>query len=222
MSNDAFQDQGGDEVKEDWLITYADAITILMAFFVMMFSVSEPSPEKFKEVAGGILAEIAGKDAAQKQQPFMMMSKDANSAIEEMKEKNTEMSSSSRGMSFNFDSSDMFKPGAAELRETAHDKLDRVAQLVTLMGKQNYMVEVEGHTDDIPIATKQFPSNWELSSARASAVVRFLISRGVDRERLMAIGMSDTQPKAPNRDDAGQPIPENQAGNRRVLIRIER
>ncbi len=219
---DPFQDNGGGEVKEDWLVTYADAITILMAFFVMMFSISEPSPEKFEEVAGGILAEIKGKDAAQKMSPFMMMSKDANTAIEEMKEKNTEMSSSSRGMSFNFDSADMFKPGAAELKEQAHEKLDRVAQLVTLMGVQNYMVEVEGHTDDIPIATKQFPSNWELSSSRAAAVVRFLISRGVDRTRMMAIGMSDTQPKAPNRDEGGQSIPENQAANRRVVIRIER
>jgi chemotaxis protein MotB len=90
------------------------------------------------------------------------------------------------------------------------------------MGISNYSVDVEGHTDDDLISTAQFHSNWELSAARATNVVKFLISRGVDRVRLRAIGYADTQPKVLNRDEEGNPIKENQIENRRVVIRTER
>lgn len=207
---------------EDWLITYADAITLLMAFFVVMFSISEPSQEKFEEVTGGILAEFTGKSATEVQ-PFrtIMERVKTESTTLELSEK-TEVKSSQRGMTFDFKSSGLFKAGSAELLPDAVPVLDRVAQLITFMGIANYSVDVEGHTDDDPISTAQYPSNWELSAARATNVVKFLISRGVDRVRLRAIGYADTQPKVPNRDEEGNPIKENQIENRRVVIRIER
>ena len=85
-----------------------------------------------------------------------------------------------------------------------------------------YSIDIEGHTDDAPISTPQFPSNWELSSARASAVARFLIGRGIKPERISVIGYADTKPKVPNRNAAGNPIPENRQENRRVMVRVER
>ena len=116
----------------------------------------------------------------------------------------------------------MFAPGAADILPAAEPLLDRVAQNLILLGIQTYKIDVEGHTDDVPISNQQFPSNWELSSARASAVARFLISRGVDDARITVIGYGETRPKVDNRDAAGVPIPENLALNRRVVVRIER
>ena len=82
----------------------------------------------------------------------------------------------------------------------------KVSWEMSVMGISNYKVEVEGHTDDVPINTARFPSNWELSAARSSAVVRFLISRGVEPKRMGAIGYADTRPKKPHRDKEGNPI----------------
>ncbi len=220
--SDGFDMPGGEEVSEDWLVTYADAITILMAFFVLMFSISEPSPEKFSEVAGGILKEIEGKNAA-KAEAMMMLAQELQETVSDFDESDSASADASAdGMTFNFQNSSMFKGGSAEVVEEAEPLLDRVAQLVSLMGVTNYMVEVEGHTDDIPISTKQFPSNWELSAARAAAVVRWLISRGIEPTRLRAIGYGDTRPLAPNLNAEGEPIPENRLDNRRIVIKVER
>ena len=116
----------------------------------------------------------------------------------------------------------MFAPGTADILPSGEPTLDRVAQNLILLGIQTYKVDVEGHTDDDPISTAKFPSNWELSDARAAAVARFLISRGVDPERITVIGYGDTRPKEDNHDINGVPIPENMAANRRVVVRIER
>lgn len=89
----------------------------------------------------------------------------------------------------------MFAPGTADILPSGEPTLDRVAQNLILLGIQTYKVDVEGHTDDDPISTAKFPSNWELSAARAAAVARFLISRGVDPERITVIGYGDTRPK---------------------------
>ena len=75
---------------------------------------------------------------------------------------------------------------------------------------------------DAPISTAQFPSNWELSTARASAVVHYFLDQGIPAQELRAAGYADTFPKAPNRDAAGHPLPENQAQNRRVVIALEK
>ena len=211
-------DQGD---SEDWLITYADAITLLMAFFVMMFSISEVSQEKYEEVAGGILSEMSGKQASVAQ-PFKTI---LQSQMQNRKEGEGKMEAEAtrRGMTFNFNSKDIFKSGSSELLAAAVPKLDRVPQMITLLGIQNYRVDVEGHTDDVPLSGKgRYPTNWELSAARATNVVKFLISRGVDPTRLRAIGYADTKPKEPNRYANGRPIRENQSKNRRVTIRVER
>ena len=213
---------GGQDVSEDWLVTYADAITILMAFFVMMFSISEPSPEKFDQVAGGILEELEGENAA-KAEALLVIAAELQETVDSFDEnEDASMDSNDDGMTFNFKSNSMFKGGSAIVVPEAEASLDHVAQMVSLMGITNYSVEVEGHTDDVPIKTKQFPSNWELSAARASAVVRWLISRGVDAERLRAVGYGATQPLAPNVNDEGEGIQENREENRRIVIKIER
>lgn len=216
--SDPFDDSAEEEPSEDWIITYADAITLLMAFFVIMFAISEPSQEKFEEVTGGIREKLTGEQEAM---PFQDV-RQQMTAVSKAAGEQTQVKSSRRGVTFDFKSGKMFAPGSADILPDAIPTLDRVAQLVAFMGIDNYRVEVEGHTDDVPISTDRFPSNWELSAGRASSVVRFLISRGVTPDRMTAIGFADTKPEAANRDEFGMPIKENQETNRRIVIRVER
>ncbi len=108
----------------------------------------------------------------------------------------------------------LFDSGSATLQPGADQLLNEVAQLLNL--DPSHPITVEGHTDNQPIATSQFPSNWELSTARATNVVRFLISRGVNRYRLGAVGYADLHPIASNATAAGR------AQNRRVEIVLMR
>ena len=212
---------GDEDGTDSWLVTYADAITLLMAFFVVMFSISKPDSEKLDQVSGGLSQALHKK--AVSASPFQTLAKETQLQIEQDdEEKSTDISSSARGMTFDFKSGKVFSSGSSEILPAAEATLDRVAQLITFMGVSNYKVEVEGHTDDVPISTSRFPSNWELSSARSSAVVRFLVSRGVEPKRLGAIGYADTRPKAPHKDKDGNPIIENRIENRRIVIRIQR
>lgn len=208
------------EASEDWLMSYADFVTVLMGFFVLLFALSDPDPGKFEEVSKGITENLTSK---QVQTPFRDLRTELNSVATEAGSQVGMVQSNERGQVIPFLSDRMFAPGSADILPASEPTLDRIAQLLTLsFASSNYKVEIEGHTDDVPIATQRFPSNWELSSARASAVVRFLISRGVAADRLSAIGYADTKPLVPNRDATGKLIPENQARNRRVMIRIER
>ena len=103
----------------------------------------------------------------------------------------------------------LFPLGEAQLLEEGQVFLN---EIVTIMASNEYFASVEGHTDNTPIATPKFPSNWELSSSRATSVARYLISQGVASNRLRAIGYADTKPKVDNGSL------ENRARNRRVSI----
>lgn len=111
----------------------------------------------------------------------------------------------------------LFDLASADLSPTATRYLDSIA--ASLKGTP-YKVTVEGHTDDNPIQSSLYPSNWELSAARASRVARYLIDHGVTKDRIQVAGFADTKPVAPNENAQGQPLPENQARNRRVVVLI--
>ena len=179
-----------EEEKEDWLLTYADAITLLMAFFVLLYTVSDPNTEKFEAVTKGMVESLKGGSV---KTPFTDLSKDLSQVQSESE--SSKVGSTKRGLTFEFKSRKMFEPGSANIVPEGIKALDRVAQLVTFrLGKKNYKIEVEGHTDDTPISTPQFPSNWELSSARASKVVNYLIEIGVNSGKLQASGYADRWP----------------------------
>ena len=115
-----------------------------------------------------------------------------------------------------------FSSGSATLSSSGKKILEDVAVNLKSDKFKDYQVTVEGHTDDSPIRTFQFPSNWELSTARASAVVHFFIDQGISARKLRAAGYADTFPLVPNEDALGKMIPENQARNRRVVIKLEK
>lgn len=121
------------------------------------------------------------------------------------------------GVELNLRGAAFFDLASADIKPGGVPLLRDIA--ATLAGTP-YKVTVEGHTDNLPIESWLYPSNWELSSARASRVARFLIDHGVPRDHMRVEGLADTRPVAPNADPAGRPIAENQAKNRRVVILV--
>lgn len=119
----------------------------------------------------------------------------------------TDVQVGKRGLRIRVKGTMMFDAGEAEIKPAAENFLNNI---VTLLNKFNYYLHVEGHTDSIPISTERFPSNWELSGARASAVLRFLIAKNIDPKRLSSIGLSDNYPLASNATSEGR------STNRRV------
>lgn len=121
-----------------------------------------------------------------------------------------------------FASTALFGSGSATLTGSGKAILLAMVEQLNASEYKAYRVTVEGHTDDAPINTAQFPSNWELSTARAATVVRFFVEQGIASQRLRAAGYADTRPLSPNRDPAGIALPDNQARNRRVAIVLEK
>ena len=210
-----YQEEAEDE---SWMTTYADAITLLMAFFVMLLSMAKIDVSQFEKAAEGIRSELSGR---QTQGPVSLMKAEIQDLVYEAQaDQAVNVESTDRGLSIELSSGAFYKPASAEIREEALPVLVKVAETLNAPRYAYYFFDVEGHTDDIPINTARFPSNWELSTGRATTVVRFLIAQGLDPEKLRAIGLAETRPKAVNRDSQGAPIPANQALNRRVSIEV--
>lgn len=204
---------------ESWLVTYADAITLLMAFFVMLLNFSKINIPSFEKTAAGIKNEIGmgTKDFS----PISILEANIKDVVTEMQaDKVVKTSTDDNGIVIELASSAFYEPGSAKIRKEAKPVLRQIASFLSSKDYLYYNIDVEGHTDDDPIHTTKFPSNWELAADRATKIVRFFIDMGFDPERMMATSFSDTRPKVPNRDANGNPIPKNQAKNRRVMLRV--
>ena len=220
---------------DDWLMTYADMITLLLCFFAIFLSVSVPKEQQMKEAEKSVREKFA-KDADIREvfiKPIIeneKKSRDQNiydnlpsivAFYQDRKDVNVKKDGD-RITTIEMDSATSFASGSATLSTEGVAILDDLKARLTGPEFENYTITVEGHTDDAPIKTLQFPSNWELSTARAAAVVRYMIEHGVQPGRLRAAGYADVFPKVPNRDEAGNPLPENRAKNRRVVIKLEK
>ncbi len=230
------------ENHERWLISYADFITLLFAFFVVMYGISSVNEGKFKVFSSSLSEAFnsnpssAGTVIALTQEELFLRSlaDRRNAKMAEAQRKRDEfikkvtgdlnrvmgaliksgqvaVSQTNRGIELEINASVLFETGQAEIQAAAVGTLSEVAKLLVA---DDHSIEVNGHTDDIPIHTPLYPSNWELSSARASSVVRLFITQGVASKRLTAVGMADNQPLTLNA------TPEGRAKNRRIAITI--
>lgn len=205
--------------EEDWLMSYADLVTLLMAFFLSMLSVSHVDPVLFEQMKKGLRSDI-GKDKDVKT-PLGEIKHDLDSLLAQERQRGEVTIDLGRdGIILEFSSSAVFDPGKAEIGASARANMDKVAGAMKGIEYYKFAVDIEGHTDNIPIKTLQFPSNWELSVNRATNIVKYLIGKGIPSERLKAAGYADTKPKAPNIDGDGKPIASNQAKNRRIVLKI--
>ena len=206
-------------IDEGWMNTYGDMVTLLLCFFVMMATVSKPDLALFEQIQASMNDALGDK---KNERPLQLMKADLEDDI-----KSTDISdklslgSDSQGLVLEMDGDTFFNQGSAELSPTAIAFLKRVAATLLSERYKNFKYSVEGHTSDEAFSSPQFPSNWELSAARAATVVRFLESRGIPRVRMQAVGLYDVAPKYPNLDPYGEPIPNNRRRNRRVVIHIE-
>ena len=207
----------GEDGSDDWMITYADAVTLVLTFFVLLLSISTVDPNKYEAVKSAIVGEVSRVEPSQ---PYTRLAENLEQIIVQERLNEVEMRQTGRGLTLEFAGTTLYEPGSATLKPQAKEILAKVARNIRAIPGAEYQVVVEGHTDDVPINTPQFPSNWELSTQRATNVVRYLIQEGLPPYRLLATGLADTRPKAPNRDHRGQAIPENQAKNRRVVIEV--
>ena len=207
--------------SNDWLTTYADAITLLMAFFIMFVSFSKIDVPLFEEVAAGIKEEIGGQTDSDR--PIFALHSKIQAVVDsssEMPPGAIQVGFDEEGIVIDFLSGSFFRHGSTELTEVAKTVLKRVKSELSEPPYNIYHIDVEGHTDDIPVSNEQFPSNWELSAFRAAVVLRELIDLGVEPEFMKAVGFADTKPKVPNLDVLGEPIVENREKNNRVTIRL--
>lgn len=235
------------EHPDRWLVSYADFITLLFAFFVVMYAISSINEGKyrvlsdslvhaFKEVPStenlislgegqpGLLdgsGEPIGQAAPRRpkeatQQPvterMKSIARDVKSAMASLERQGqVRVIQTPRGITVEISASTLFASGDATLQPQSAQALAAVAKV---MAEIDNPIQVEGHTDNVPISVPSFPSNWELSSARAGSVVRLLVEQGVPPGRLVAIGYADNKPIDTNATAEGR------SRNRRVNVMI--
>jgi chemotaxis protein MotB len=225
------------ENHERWLVSYADFITLLFAFFVVMYSISSVNEGKFRTVSDSIKAALNPiVSPANVAVPFTIGQNKAvtvNPTIDTVKEpavrrlreimrslKNetkldiVQMKELSNGdIVLTLPDTVLFRAGEAVLRPEARPFIQAISEVLIDLDRH---VRVEGHTDSVPISTVQFPSNWELSATRAVTVVRTLSEQyGLQADHLTAVGHADSRPITDNL------MPEHRAKNRRVEIVVQ-
>lgn len=210
-----------DHRLDDWLMTYADMITLVLCFFAIILSVSIVKEEKFEQVRQKVMEQFAASEVAKGTKAPPEENRQSIATIFQ-DQRDVAVENGDRYTAIEMNSAPFFSSGSAELKPEGQHLL--AALLPTLQDQRfrDYQITVEGHTDDMLIGTAQFPSNWELSTARASGVVRYFVNNGIPAAKLRAVGYAEVLPKVPNRDVAGRSIPENQALNRRVVIKLEK
>ncbi len=221
-----------EENHERWLVSYGDFITLLVAFFVVLFSSSTIDPVKMQSFSATFQALVDRIGDPESPRYTLAASLEQDSSAEslgnlrqaldelepqfeaellpELESGKVTISVEPRGLVLSLSESALFAPGRAELGAEARQIMRKVGRT---LARSRRPVRLEGHTDDRPIRTKKYPSNWQLSTARAIAVLQFLVNESsLSIERLSAAGYGEHQPLVPN--DSIQ----NRAKNRRVDI----
>lgn len=210
-----------------WMVSYADFITLLFAFFVVMYAISSVNVSKYKSLAEGMhsaftkkgknqsVAELASRKEAKSAVENDVQEKDQFNelikALSELQDSDYHMNPQDGWIELDIKAGALFDSGSADLRPIAIVKL---MQLADIIRKLPYPIALEGYTDNVPISTTQYPSNWELSSARAAAVARCLTTFGVAQSRITVTGFGEQYPVADNGTEEGR------AMNRRVNLII--
>jgi len=188
------------EEAEGWLVTYLDVITLVLTFFVVLLAFSDFTTA---EVEAEPTAETVVSDPPPSHGIAELMMHDPTAGVDVVVEDSR--------ITLHIGEQLLFPSGEAGLTEEGRNVL---ADIAATLRQTDYPMSIEGHTDNVPIDTVAYPSNWELSAARAATVLRRLEMEGVERDRMRAIGYADTQPIASNETVAGR------ARNRRVGLVI--
>ncbi len=229
------------DTSERWLLTYSDLMNLLLILFIILFAMSQIDAAKFNQLASSLRAALGDSTSASyigtSGASNTIMDLESGSAstvipekledqqMEEVKEAVAEIiknnglgnqvavSLQERGVEISIRDSLLFKSGSADIEPQAKNTLVDIGKILKALPGNH--IRVEGHTDNDPIYTPLFPSNWELSSARATKVLRLLVDTAkLDPKLISAIGYGEYWPKVPNSSE------DNKAQNRRVDIVI--
>lgn len=218
-----------EEDSKEWLMTYADMVTLLLAFFVLLLSISAMDIKRFEKIAKSLQYSLGtGKEnrrleeaqrkkglvpyGEQLSQPLirdfrrLVRAKNLGGQVDVVRYGNK--------ITLRVEGKVLFKPGSAELSPTAQQALTPVAAIIKK--HPGYRLDIKGHSDSAALKGGRLKDNWELSALRATSVLRFLLSQGVYPGRMTATGLADTEPLAP------ETSVENMAKNRRVEFVLER
>jgi len=200
-----------DNSGDQWLTSYGDMMTLLLVFFVLLVSISTIDPVRMQHVTQQMRSAIGGDK-------YMVPTlKEIEQELRESIETQNlddmvEVNRNKDGVELVLQGESFFPSGSANLFPSTYPFLDEIAWQVS---KNPYLVSIEGHTDNIPIRSDIFPSNWELSGARAAAVVRYLETKGIARNRFRIVGWADARPVDPI---TGNSTAKARSMNRRVII----
>lgn len=232
------------ENLERWLVSYADFITLLFAFFVVMYAISSVNEGKYRVLSDSLVSafrnvQVVGagqmnivtppnasiKQIVVKQDPqtaarrqvqrdkMRNVAQDIFRALAPLvRQGKVRLVETDKGVTIEIADSVLFSPGQAQLEPTSAQALRMVGEV---LAPTEFPIVVEGHTDNVPIRTALYPSNWELSAVRATTVLRLFADAGVSPQRLTAIGYGEHRPVE------GNDTQEGRARNRRVSILIE-
>lgn len=222
---------------ESWAIPYGDLVTLLLAFFVVMYSISQVNEGKYRVLSDSLNAAFrgtptttepiqVGQSAAStvaapmvqmpdelKMMAMRQLAQQAEAAMDPLiRQGLVDVAGEGGKLSIAIRSDILFASGSAA---PSVESREVITLLGKVLGDFPVQVRVEGHTDNVPVSSGPFPSNWELSAARAASVVHLLIAGGVSPERLAAVGYAEHHPVLPN------VTPDGRNANRRVVLQVE-
>jgi chemotaxis protein MotB len=232
------------ENHERWMVSYADFITLLFAFFVVMYAVSSVNEGKYRVLSNAITTAFGKgplivpsvkelEPASPALQPLPMTTQKQRAIEVAVKKEKTQMTGMAQNLLATL--APLVKEGKVRVMQTDRginveinasvlfapgearlnaQSIQTMAAVARVLKDDSHALQIEGHTDSNPISTDMFPSNWELSAVRASSVIRLFVENGVSESRLQAIGYADTKPVDTNETDEGR------QRNRRVQLMI--
>lgn len=214
-----------DPLRDRWLLSYADFMSLLLALFVVLYSVSSVNESRYELLAESLSDAFQRPPRKTSDDLGVPEKRPAGLRIEELLaklqtvreemggEQLLSITAGEQWIDLVLDSSLLFNSASAAIAAANRSSLHKLANIIS---EQSREVRVQGHTDNVPITSETFPSNWELSAMRAASVVRLLAAGGVEPSLLSAVGYGDTEPVADNNTAAGR------SRNRRVVIQVSR
>lgn len=223
------------ENHERWLLSYADFITLLMIFFIIMYSISQMDKTKYEQLASVLSVEMGsggsgflsgGKEPISKDNMTEEEKKEEKDQMAIKKEvdeyiKNSDLKGSvttsieERGLILSFNDALFFDSGKAEVKEKQEKKFIDIGRILNRESLKSSFIRVEGYTDNVPIKNPAYKSNWDLSVLRASNVAQIIIDQAqINPERVSVVGYGEYRPKGDNHTEKGR------LDNRRVDILV--
>ncbi len=203
-----------------WLMSFGDLCLILISFFILMLSFSTVSQKK-ADIMREAVQPKQSKAVPSKADSLSSVSKRITTEIKRLKlDKSAQVTFDDAGLAIEFKDGLIFSTASSAPNNEFIEVVGKVMKVIALT-PEKFHLKIEGHTDDQPIKSSQFASNWELSSARGIALMRQFAQRGVQEERMSVIAYAQTRPKLPTEGLSGIALQQARAANRRVVIRIE-